>query len=265
MDLTVDNWRFFASGARFLEGRAAGEYLEDHTSFIRRDPVGVVGSIAPWNYPLNMATWKLGPALAAGNTVVLKPSELTPLTRAAAGRDHPGHPPARRPQRDHRRRRARRRVARRPPGRRDGLAHGRRRDRQGDRPGRGRLVEAGAPGARRQGTGDRLRRRRPRSGRRDAHRDRLLQLGPGLHRPDPRARRARPVRRLRRVAHRLGLEDRHRRPARRSHRDGAGRVRRAARTRRGHGRPGRGARAPRSPRVVTPATAPASSTNRRWS
>ncbi len=80
MDLTVDNWRFFASGARFLEGRAAGEYLEDHTSFLRRDPVGVVGSIAPWNYPLNMATWKLGPALAAGNTVVLKPSELTPLT-----------------------------------------------------------------------------------------------------------------------------------------------------------------------------------------
>jgi 1-pyrroline dehydrogenase len=80
MDLTVDNWRFFAAGARFLEGRAAGEYLEDHTSYLRRDPVGVIGSIAPWNYPLNMATWKLGPALAAGNTVVLKPSELTPLT-----------------------------------------------------------------------------------------------------------------------------------------------------------------------------------------
>ncbi len=80
MDLTVDNWRFFASGARFLEGKAAGEYLEDHTSFIRRDPLGVVASIAPWNYPLNMATWKVGPALAAGNTVVLKPSELTPLS-----------------------------------------------------------------------------------------------------------------------------------------------------------------------------------------
>jgi len=80
MDLTVDNWRFFAAGARFLEGRAAGEYMEDHTSFLRRDPVGVVASIAPWNYPLNMATWKVGPALAAGNTVVLKPSELTPLT-----------------------------------------------------------------------------------------------------------------------------------------------------------------------------------------
>lgn len=80
MDLTVDNWRFFAGGARFMEGRAAGEYLEDHTSYLRRDPLGVIGSIAPWNYPLNMATWKLGPALAAGNTVVLKPSELTPLS-----------------------------------------------------------------------------------------------------------------------------------------------------------------------------------------
>jgi 1-pyrroline dehydrogenase len=80
MDLTVDNWRFFAAGARFLEGRASGEYIEGHTSFLRRDPLGVVASIAPWNYPLNMATWKVGPALAAGNTVVLKPSELTPLT-----------------------------------------------------------------------------------------------------------------------------------------------------------------------------------------
>ncbi|HEY3724028.1 MAG TPA: gamma-aminobutyraldehyde dehydrogenase [Acidimicrobiia bacterium] len=80
MDLTLDNWRFFAAGARFLEGRAAGEYLEEHTSYVRRDALGVVGSIAPWNYPINMATWKLGPALAAGNTVVLKPSELTPLS-----------------------------------------------------------------------------------------------------------------------------------------------------------------------------------------
>jgi 1-pyrroline dehydrogenase len=76
----VDNLRFFASGARFLEGRAAGEYMEGYTSFLRRDPLGVVASIAPWNYPLMMAIWKIGPALAAGNTVVLKPSELTPLT-----------------------------------------------------------------------------------------------------------------------------------------------------------------------------------------
>jgi len=79
-DLTIDNFRFFAAAARFMEGRAAGEYLADHTSFVRRDPLGVVASIAPWNYPLNMATWKIGPALATGNTVVLKPSELTPLT-----------------------------------------------------------------------------------------------------------------------------------------------------------------------------------------
>lgn len=80
MDLLLDNWRFFAGAARCLDTAAAGEYMEDHTSFLRRDPLGVVASIAPWNYPLNMATWKVGPALAAGNTVVLKPSELTPLT-----------------------------------------------------------------------------------------------------------------------------------------------------------------------------------------
>jgi acyl-CoA reductase-like NAD-dependent aldehyde dehydrogenase len=77
MDLTVDNWRFFAGAGRFLEGRAAGEYMEG-TSMVRREPLGVVGSIAPWNDPLNMATWKVAPALAVGNTVVLKPSELTP-------------------------------------------------------------------------------------------------------------------------------------------------------------------------------------------
>ena len=80
MDQLCDNWRFFASAGRFLEGKAAGEYLEGYTSMVRRDPLGVVGSIAPWNYPLFMATWKLGPPLAAGNTVVLKPSELTPYT-----------------------------------------------------------------------------------------------------------------------------------------------------------------------------------------
>jgi aminobutyraldehyde dehydrogenase len=76
----VDNLRFFAGGARLLEGRAAGEYLTGYTSMLRRDPIGVVASIAPWNYPLMMAVWKFGPALAAGCTVVLKPSELTPLT-----------------------------------------------------------------------------------------------------------------------------------------------------------------------------------------
>ncbi len=80
LGFVVDNLRFFAGAARLLEGRAAGEYLGGYTSMLRRDPVGVVGSIAPWNYPLMMAIWKIGPALAAGCTVVLKPSELTPLT-----------------------------------------------------------------------------------------------------------------------------------------------------------------------------------------
>jgi betaine-aldehyde dehydrogenase len=76
----VDNLRFFAGAARCLEGRAAGEYTSGYTSVIRREPVGVIGQIAPWNYPLMMAVWKIGPALAAGNTVVLKPAETTPLS-----------------------------------------------------------------------------------------------------------------------------------------------------------------------------------------
>ncbi|MCY1335511.1 Gamma-aminobutyraldehyde dehydrogenase [compost metagenome] len=76
----ADVFRFFAGASRCLTGSAAGEYLPGFTSMIRRDPIGVVASIAPWNYPLMMAAWKLGPALAAGNTVVLKPSEQTPLT-----------------------------------------------------------------------------------------------------------------------------------------------------------------------------------------
>jgi 1-pyrroline dehydrogenase len=76
----VDCFRFFAGAARTLEGRATGEYMAGFTSMLRREAIGVVGSIAPWNYPLMMATWKIAPALAAGNTVVLKPSEWTPLT-----------------------------------------------------------------------------------------------------------------------------------------------------------------------------------------
>ena len=76
----ADVFRYFAGAARAQHGLAAGEYAAGFTSMIRRDPVGVVGSIAPWNYPLMMAAWKLAPAIAAGNTVVLKPSEQTPLT-----------------------------------------------------------------------------------------------------------------------------------------------------------------------------------------
>ncbi|NDL63818.1 aminobutyraldehyde dehydrogenase [Acerihabitans arboris] len=76
----ADVFRFFAGASRCLGGSAAGEYLEGHTSMIRRDPIGVIASIAPWNYPLMMAAWKLAPALAAGNCVVFKPAEQTPLT-----------------------------------------------------------------------------------------------------------------------------------------------------------------------------------------
>jgi betaine-aldehyde dehydrogenase len=84
--LTIDNLRFFAAAARNLEGKASGEYLDGLTSTIRREPIGVCAAIVPWNYPLNMAAWKIGPALAAGDTVVLKPSELTPLTALILGR-----------------------------------------------------------------------------------------------------------------------------------------------------------------------------------
>jgi betaine-aldehyde dehydrogenase len=77
---TVDNTAFFAGAARHLQGQSAGEYSGDHTSYVRREPIGVVGSIAPWNYPLQMAAWKVLPAIAAGNTIVLKPAEITPLT-----------------------------------------------------------------------------------------------------------------------------------------------------------------------------------------
>src|SRR5579884_165009 len=80
IEFAVDNVRFFAGACRALPGSTTGEYARGFTSMIRREPVGVVGSIAPWNYPLMMAIWKIGPALAAGNTVVLKPSELTPLS-----------------------------------------------------------------------------------------------------------------------------------------------------------------------------------------
>jgi len=76
----VDQIRFFAGAARVLEGRAAGEYLAGHTSWIRREPIGVVGQVTPWNYPMMMAVWKIAPAIAAGNTIVLKPSDTTPET-----------------------------------------------------------------------------------------------------------------------------------------------------------------------------------------
>src|SRR3989440_14882 len=76
----VDQLRFFAGAARLLEGRSAGEYLAGHTSYVRREPIGVCAQVTPWNYPLMMAVWKFAPAIAAGNTVVLKPSDTTPVT-----------------------------------------------------------------------------------------------------------------------------------------------------------------------------------------
>ena len=76
----VDQIRFFAGAARMLEGRSAGEYMEGHTSFVRREPIGVCSQVTPWNYPMMMAVWKWAPAIAAGNTVVLKPSDTTPVT-----------------------------------------------------------------------------------------------------------------------------------------------------------------------------------------
>ncbi|HEX2142137.1 MAG TPA: aminobutyraldehyde dehydrogenase [Candidatus Limnocylindria bacterium] len=85
VEFTIDNVRFFAGAARVVEGKAAGEYVSTHTSMIRREPAGVVGQVAPWNYPLMMAIWKLCPALAAGCTVVLKPSSLTPLSALRIG------------------------------------------------------------------------------------------------------------------------------------------------------------------------------------
>ena len=76
----VDQIRFFAGAARVLEGRSAGEYMAGHTSYVRREPIGVCAQVTPWNYPMMMAVWKFAPAIAAGNTVVLKPSDTTPAS-----------------------------------------------------------------------------------------------------------------------------------------------------------------------------------------
>ena len=80
LEPSVDQVRFFAGAARVLEGKSAGEYMQGHTSYVRREPVGVCAQVTPWNYPMMMAIWKCAPALAAGNTVVLKPSDTTPVT-----------------------------------------------------------------------------------------------------------------------------------------------------------------------------------------
>ena len=198
----ADNLRFFAGAARCMEGRAAGEYMEGHTSFIRREPVGVVGQITPWNYPLMMAIWKIGPALAAGNTVVLKPAETTPLTTLLFAEWCAELLPPGVLNVDRRPRRADRGRAGHPPRRRDGLPDRLAADRQVDRQGGRRHAQARPPRARRQGPGRRLRRRRHGDRAGDDRRHRLLQRRPGLHRGDPRARRERRLRRRRQRARR---------------------------------------------------------------
>src|SRR5919106_606950 len=165
MPFSADNLRFFAGAARTLEGKAAAEYVEGYTSIIRREPLGIVAGITPWNYPLMMAVWKMGPALAAGNVQILKPAEQTPLRTLRLRACQAPRGPARLP---HRRRR-------------DGEAH--RRERGAD-------AEAGPPGARRQGADGRARRRGSGHRRRGGQDRRLLELRPGLHRvlADPRQR-----------------------------------------------------------------------------
>ena len=189
MPFSADNLRFFAGAARTLEGKAAGEYVEGYTSIIRREPLGIVAGITPWNYPLMMAIWKMGPALAAGNVQILKPAEQTPLTTLRFAELAQEFLPPGVLQVITGRRRARGRRARAP--RRDpaDLADRLGRDGQADRDGsRAEQPQARPPRARRQGADGRARRRRSGHGRRGDQDRRLLELRPGLHRvlADPR-------------------------------------------------------------------------------
>ena len=187
----LDQIRFFAGACRVLEGRSAGEYMEGFTSFVRREPVGVCAQITPWNYPMMMAVWKFAPAIAAGNTVVLKPAHTTPASTAfmaevaaeflppgvlnvvcghnaemgAALLDSP----------------VPRMVS----------ITGQRAGRTGDRPGGGGGRQAGPSRAGREGAGHRVRRRRRRDDRRGHRAGRVLQRRAGLHGRHPGARPAR--------------------------------------------------------------------------
>ena len=156
----VDQVRFFAGAARVLEGRSVGEYDERLTSGVRREPVGVCGAITPWNYPLMMAVWKWAPAVAAGNTVVLKPSELTPTSTARMAELLADVLPTGSSQRRQRGagHRCRARCA---PGGGAGVADGQRAGRPRRRHGRSRAAGPHPPRARRQRAGRGVRRRRP--------------------------------------------------------------------------------------------------------
>ena len=200
----VDNLRFFAGAARNMEGKASGEYTEGYTSIIRRQPVGVIGQIAPWNYPLMMGVWKIGPALATGNTVVLKPAETTPVSTLKLAELAAEIFPRRRAERDHRPRRAGGLLAGHPPRGGHGLADGLARHGQVDRQGGVGHAEEGAPRARRQGARRGVRRRGHGDRAGDDRRHRLLQRRPGLHGGDARARRQGRVRRRGVGPHRAG-------------------------------------------------------------
>ena len=213
MGFSADNLRFFAGASRVLEGKSTGEYIKGYTSMIRREPIGIVAGICPWNYPLMMAVWKLGPALAAGNVQILKPSEQTPLSLlrfAELAKDvipagvlqvltGDGVPVGDR-------------LVKHPD---IGLvvAHRRRQHRQADREERVRLAEARAPRARRQGADGGVRRRRSRGGRRGDQDRRVRELRPGLHRAHTRHRRPEDLQRAPRGARAGGRVDQRRRPA----------------------------------------------------
>ena len=176
----TDALRFFAGAARVLEGKAAGEYMADHTSWIRREPIGVVGQITPWNYPMAMAAWKIGPALAAGNTIVLKPSDTTPvstllLAEIAAEFLPPGVFNVVTGDRD-----TGRALVDHPIPRLVSLTGSTRAGYEVAQSA-SRDLKRLPPGAGRQGPGDRLRRRGRREGRRRHRRSRVLQRGTGLH------------------------------------------------------------------------------------
>nr|BFE91219.1 hypothetical protein GCM10020185_17550 [Pseudomonas brassicacearum subsp. brassicacearum] len=156
----ADVFRFFAGASRCMSGSAGGEYLPGHTSMIRRDPVGVIASIAPWNYPLMMVAWKIAPALAAGNTVVLKPSEQTPLTALRLAELASEIFPSWRAQRDIRSWANRRQPAGHPPESAHGVADRLHRHRLEHHFQHVRQRQAHAHGAGRQGPGDHFRRRR---------------------------------------------------------------------------------------------------------
>src|SRR5579862_6044738 len=209
MPFSADNLRFFAGAARNLEGKSAGEYIEGYTSMIRREPIGIVAGICPWNYPLMMAVWKMGPALAAGNCQILKPSEQTPLSLLRFVQLAQGVIPAG--------------VLQVVTG--DGVPVGQRlveHPPAGMVSVTGEFGEARPPRARGEGADGRLRRRRPEGRRRGDPSRRLLELRPGLHRRLARHRRAEDLRRAARGARAAGRVAEGRRSARRGDRDGLG-------------------------------------------